>query len=46
LTPGAHAVSVDGLELQVEIDRVPWQVRLHDRHVANYSVHIVAARRS
>jgi len=43
LTPGGHAVSVDGLELVGEAEDVGWQVRLHDRHVAAYKVHLVAA---
>jgi SAM-dependent methyltransferase/uncharacterized protein YbaR (Trm112 family) len=44
LTPGAHAVSVAGLELAGELDDVPWRVRLHDRHTASYRLHVVHAK--
>lgn len=42
LTPGARAVSIDGLRLTAERE-VPWQVRLHDRSVVSYKMHLLAA---
>lgn len=46
LTPGAHPASVAGLRLLAEDEDVPWQVRLHERSVAGYRVHLVAAERA
>jgi len=43
LTPGGHAASIDGLRLTGELDNIPWHVRLHDRSVATYRLHAVAA---
>jgi SAM-dependent methyltransferase/uncharacterized protein YbaR (Trm112 family) len=46
LTPGAHPVSVDGLRLVAERDDIPWTVRMHDRSVVTYRLHMVVAVRS
>jgi len=46
LTPGAHPGSVQGLQLAAERDHLPWHVRLHERSVMNYQVHLVVATRS
>jgi SAM-dependent methyltransferase/uncharacterized protein YbaR (Trm112 family) len=46
LTPGAHAASLGTLALRAEADRVPWTVRMHDRSVVTYDVHLVVATRS
>src|SRR5581483_2181991 len=44
LTPGAHPATVPGLHLVAECDHIPWQVRLHDRSLHHYSVHVALAR--
>jgi SAM-dependent methyltransferase/uncharacterized protein YbaR (Trm112 family) len=44
LTPGGHPVAVEGLEIVAEADDVPWHVRVHDRNVATYRLHLVVAR--
>ncbi|HEY1376809.1 MAG TPA: methyltransferase domain-containing protein [Gemmataceae bacterium] len=44
LTPGGHPASVAGLRLAAEDAAVPWHVRVHDRSVTAYSVHLVTAR--
>lgn len=44
LTPGAHPLSVDGLEITGEIEDVPWLTRLHDRSTVRYSAHVVSVR--
>lgn len=44
LTPGAHPQSVDGLGLVGECPDVAWRLRLHDRAVMHYAVHVLAAR--
>lgn len=43
LTPGEHPQSIKGLRLAAEAMEVPWQVRLHDRSVVSYSVHLCVA---
>ena len=43
LTPGAHAQSIEGLELVGEIADVPWHTRLHDRSAVSYSAHLIVA---
>lgn len=43
LEPGRHVASLDGVRTIGELDDVPWQVRLHDRSVAQYRLHILAA---
>ena len=45
LRPGAHPASVTTLQLEKEIDSLPWSVRLHDRSVMTYKTHVVLARR-
>jgi len=44
LTPGAHRAPVAGLELIAEEERVPWEVRLHDRSTMRYEAHLLALR--
>ncbi len=44
LTPGGHPASVAGLRLAAEDAAVPWHVRVHERSVTAYSVHLVVAR--
>lgn len=44
LTPGAHPASVEGLVLEEEEERLPWEVRLHDRSRVRYDVHLAVAR--
>ena len=41
LTQGMHPWSVRGLSVIAEIERLPWQVRLHDRSTMIYQVHLV-----
>jgi len=43
LTPGAHAGSIEGLRLTAELEDIAWHVRLHDRSVATYKLHLLAA---
>jgi SAM-dependent methyltransferase/uncharacterized protein YbaR (Trm112 family) len=43
LTRGAHPAAVERLELRGEADDVPWRVRLHERHAAEYRLHVVHA---
>lgn len=43
LTPGAHPQSIPRLELLAEADDVPWAVRLHDRSIMRYLVHVIIA---
>ena len=45
LTPGAHPQSVAGLELEQEIDSLPWRVRTHERAFMEYRSHLLVARR-
>jgi SAM-dependent methyltransferase len=44
LTPGAHPASLAGLQLDGEDERVPWNVRLHDRSTMTYDVHVAVAQ--
>lgn len=44
LTPGANPASL-ATEILGEIDDLPWHVRLHERAVASYRVHALAARK-
>lgn len=46
LTPGAHPMSVEGLEITGEIEGVPWLTRLHERSTVAYRTHVVAVRAS
>ena len=46
LTPGGHPQSIAGLELEAEVERVPWQARTHERAAMRYEAHVVVARRS
>ena len=43
LLSGEHAVSVKGLEIIAEDLDVPWQVRVHDRHSAQYRLQMIVA---
>lgn len=43
LTPGNHPQSLAHLRLIAETMTVPWQIRLHERSVVAYNVHIFAA---
>jgi SAM-dependent methyltransferase/uncharacterized protein YbaR (Trm112 family) len=45
LTPGGHPMGVAGLEIVAELDDIPWSVRMHDRSVVGYRVHLVVAAR-
>ncbi len=45
LTPGAHPASLTNLELLADEAHVPWNVRMHDRSIMRYDVHVTAARR-
>ncbi|MCG8422815.1 MAG: methyltransferase domain-containing protein [Proteobacteria bacterium] len=44
LTDGALPSSISGLELEAEIDNVPWHVRMHERSIVSYKSHLVVAR--
>ena len=46
LTPGAHPQGIKGVEIAHEIDDLAWHVRLHDRSVVSYSVHLVVAKKT
>lgn len=45
LTPGAHPNSLEGLRIVGEAERVPWNVRLHERSTVTYRVHMIACTR-
>jgi SAM-dependent methyltransferase/uncharacterized protein YbaR (Trm112 family) len=45
LTPGAHPGSIEGFELIGERDQVPWTVRIHQRSLVRYRLHLLAATR-
>jgi SAM-dependent methyltransferase len=45
LTPGAHLGSINTLRLVAEREALPWHVRLHDRSVMSYKVHLAVATR-
>ncbi len=44
LTPGANAASLASTRLVASRHDVPWNVRVHDRHAAAYTLHAVVAR--
>lgn len=44
LTTGAHPQSPAGVRIVGEVERAPWRLRLHDRSVASYEAHVIAAR--
>ena len=44
LTPGAHPAAIDGLRIVGQADDIPWQVRLHERSVTTYQLHMIAAQ--
>lgn len=44
LLGGGHPAAVPGLALAAEEPAFPWRVRLHDRSVMEYAVHLVVAR--
>jgi SAM-dependent methyltransferase/uncharacterized protein YbaR (Trm112 family) len=45
LTPGAYPQSLNGFRIIVDLDRLPWPVRLHERSIMEYQVHAVVAQR-
>jgi len=45
LTPGAHPLSLESLQLKGEIDNQVWTVRHHDRSYTEYNVHIVTVQK-
>ncbi|MFI5379085.1 MAG: methyltransferase domain-containing protein, partial [Tepidisphaerales bacterium] len=45
LTPGRHPVSLDGVRIVADDPAVPWQVRMHERYTAMYTVDVVAAEK-
>jgi SAM-dependent methyltransferase len=45
LTPGHHPASIVSLKLVAERANLPWQVRLHDRSVMSYQVHLVVVEK-
>jgi SAM-dependent methyltransferase/uncharacterized protein YbaR (Trm112 family) len=45
LASGEHPAAIRELKLVAERERLPWQVRLHDRSTMSYEVHAVAAER-
>lgn len=44
LTEGKHPYSIPGFEIVEEMDNIPWTVRLHDRSVMHYKVHLFLIR--
>ena len=46
LTPGAHPNSINTLALAAQRDDLTWHVRLHDRSVMTYKLHLVTATRT
>lgn len=44
LTPGANPASLASTRLVASRHDVPWNVRVHDRHAAAYTLHAVVAR--
>jgi SAM-dependent methyltransferase len=45
LTPGQHPVSLDGVRIIAADPAVPWQVRMHERYTAMYTVDVVVAEK-
>ncbi len=45
LAHGSHPMCVENLELVSEFEAIPWSVRLHDRCVMQYLVHMIIARK-
>lgn len=45
LSPGAHPGAISTLRLTGERDGLPWDVRLHERSIMTYKLHMVAAMR-
>jgi SAM-dependent methyltransferase/uncharacterized protein YbaR (Trm112 family) len=45
LSPGEHPGAITTLRLTGERDGLPWNVRLHERSVMTYKLHMVAAMR-
>ncbi len=46
LRPGGHPAAIEELELVVERDHLPWRVRLHQRSVVEYRVHLLVAEKT
>lgn len=44
LSPGLHPAAVAGLDIVAEEPALPWYVRLHERSVMHYRVHLLVAR--
>jgi len=45
LTPGAHPSSINTLKLIAERPDLPWNVRLHERSMMHYKVHLVVVHK-
>jgi SAM-dependent methyltransferase len=45
VTPQAHPLSLNDLELKGEIEHQPWSLRLHDRSQSVYSTHLIAVQK-
>ncbi|MCP4345748.1 MAG: methyltransferase domain-containing protein [Desulfobacterales bacterium] len=45
LTQGSHPMSAENLEPISEFEAVPWSVRVHDRCVMQYFVHMIIVRK-
>lgn len=46
LSPQDNPQAVKNLSLIGDIEEHPWELRIHDRHTSNYSVHIFACERT
>jgi 2-polyprenyl-3-methyl-5-hydroxy-6-metoxy-1,4-benzoquinol methylase/uncharacterized protein YbaR (Trm112 family) len=46
LSPQNNPQAVKNLSLIGDIEEHPWELRIHDRHISNYSVHIFACERT
>lgn len=46
LTPGQHPMGAPDVQIVGEVERFPWQVRLHDRSANLYQSHLVVAQRT
>jgi SAM-dependent methyltransferase len=45
LAGGGHPQTIESLELLEEIPNLPWQLRLHDRSLMQYQVHLLTAQK-
>lgn len=46
LTPGSHPVSIEGFSIVAEERDLPWHVRIHDRAIMKYNLHMLIAKRN